>query len=219
MKRKGFALTPPLLRVILSVTMILIILLAFGIWQFGYHKLKGVAANVASTNQQANASQDSLTKLQSLQKQLDEHQDTAKKAAEIVATSQGYHYQNQITEDLERCAADAGVSIESYTFSSDSSSGGATSGTSSTPTTTPTTPATGGTSQSTSGGSKLPSVSGLKTVTETVSLKSPLSYNNYLRFLYDIQQNSLKMQVTGLSLSQGADGLSSQDLTIQAYIQ
>ena len=215
MNLKKPALTAPLLRIILSVSMVLIVLVAFGVWKFGYSKISEFAAHVASVSQQANASQNNLSQLQNLQKQLDAHHSTVDKAAAIVAQSQGYHYQNQVTEDLQRFANDAGVSIESYTFSNGTSSnaGASTSapaGASSSATATPGTSATSGAT---------PAPNGLKTATVTISVKGPINYMNYLRFLNDIQQNSLKMQINGLSLASDNDGLSSQTLTVQVYIQ
>lgn len=215
MNLKKPALTAPLLRIILSVSMVLIVLVAFGVWKFGYSKISEFAAHVASVSQQANASQNNLSQLQNLQKQLDAHHSTVDKAAAIVAQSQGYHYQNQVTEDLQRFANDAGVSIESYTFSNGTSSnaGASTSapaGASSSATATPGASATSGAT---------PAPNGLKTATVTISVKGPINYMNYLRFLNDIQQNSLKMQINGLSLASDNDGLSSQTLTVQVYIQ
>lgn len=222
MNLKKPALTAPLLRIILSVSMVLIVLVAFGIWKFGYSKISEFAAHVASVSQQANASQNNLSQLQNLQKQLDAHHSTVDKAAAIVAQSQGYHYQNQVTEDLQRFANDAGVSIESYTFSNGTSSNAGastsapaaapapTSGASSSATATPGASATSGAT---------PAPNGLKTATVTISVKGPINYMNYLRFLNDIQQNSLKMQINGLSLASDNDGLSSQTLTVQVYIQ
>lgn len=209
-KMREAKLTPTLLRVILIGTMLLISLLGFAIWQISYKKLASVSNNVAQIQQQADASNDSVQQLLTLKTQLDSHQDTVAKAAAIVAQSQEYKYQNQITQDLERFAQDAGVTIESYTFSNGASSGGAA-------TTTTAPPATAAPAPAPAAGSQPSAASGLKSTTVVVTPKSPVNYRNYLKFLNDIQQNSLKMQIDGLSLAKQTDGLSSQALNIKVY--
>ena len=192
---KQLRLTATTLRIVLSVTILLIVIAGYFVWQFGHGSITKLAKEVAATNQQATNSGNDLNNLQSIKSQLQNRQETVKKAASLVAESQGYQYQNQITEDLQSFASNAGVTIQSYNFSSSTTPGVTTS------------------SAPTSG----KPIAGLKTVTETIALKSPLSYTSYLQFINDIQNNSLRMQISGLSLSVNSDGLSSAALTITAF--
>lgn len=195
---KNFQLTAPILRIILSITLVLITIVGFFIWQTGHNIIANLAGEVAKTNQNATSSANDLSELQSLQSQLDAHKGTAAKAVALIAESKNYQYQNQLTQDLQTFASAAGVTIQSYTYASSSASGGA--------------------------GSAVPtgtiSIAGLKTVTVTVGLGTPLDYNSYLQFINDIQNNGLHMQVTGLSLSASNGGnLSSEALTVTAFTQ
>lgn len=65
-------------------------------------------------------------------------------------------------------------------------------------------------------------VKGLKTVVANVSLKSPLEYANYLRFLKLIEKNLTKMQVTQLEIGNDLKSpttISSQLITLEVYVR
>lgn len=75
---------------------------------------------------------------------------------------------------------------------------------------------------STSAASKASAVPGLKSINATISLQSPVPYNNYLRFLKLIERNLTKMQVTQLDISNDlktAGAISSPIITVEVYVR
>lgn len=75
---------------------------------------------------------------------------------------------------------------------------------------------------STSATSKASNVPGLKSINATISLQSPVPYNNYLRFLKLIERNLTKMQVTQLDISNDlktAGAISSPIITLEVYVR
>lgn len=74
----------------------------------------------------------------------------------------------------------------------------------------------------TTAGSSKSSVKGLKTMVANISLQSPVSYNNYLRFLKLIERNLTKMQVTQMDISNDlktSGGISSPVITLEVYVR
>ncbi|MBC7746518.1 hypothetical protein H7Y40_00885 [Pedobacter sp.] len=120
-----------------------------------------------------------IDKLKNLEKVLATNTASIQKADQIVSESKQYEYQDQIVNDINAYAARTGVKIIGYDFS--------TAATTTTPAvaTTPTTP----------------QVSGVKTLNVTLSLQSPMPFDNYLRFVKAIEKNLTKMQVSGINIS------------------
>lgn len=120
----------------------------------------------------AEVSAHDLDRLKSLQKILDADQDSVHKAEQIVAATQQYQYQDQIINDINSYAQQTGVEITAYNF--------------------------GATGQPAAAQSK---VAGVKTISASITLKSPLPFDNYLRFLKAIEQNLTKMQISGINIT------------------
>lgn len=120
-----------------------------------------------------------IDKLKNLEKVLATNTASIQKADQIVSESKQYEYQDQIVNDINAYAARTGVKIIGYDFG--------TAATTTTPAvaTTPTTP----------------QVSGVKTLNVTLSLQSPMPFDNYLRFVKAIEKNLTKMQVSGINIS------------------
>lgn len=204
-KKNKLTINASIFRIVLSIGMVLIVVLGFFIWKYGTGYLKDVGANVAKINQESESSNSAVSQLQNLESELKQTSEEQQKAKNIVAQSQGYQFQDQITADIQRFANSSGITIDSFTYS-----GG----------TTGDAPAAAS-GQSAAGQPTSPTaqIAGLTPVTVTIGLKSPLNYASYVAFLHDIEQNSLKMQIAGLSLTSDTSGLTSQDLMIQAYIK
>lgn len=196
-------LTPRRLQIVLLVTMLLIVIGGVVIFQFAKTTLGAVAKDAAQTSADAEASQTAVTRLQQTERDLAANQDMVKRASRIAAESREYLYQDQIIKDLNTFANRNGVTIQGIDFGGGSTTAGAT-----------TTPSTG---------AALPTPTaapgGLKTVTATITLKSPVNYASFLRFIRDIEQNLTKMQLGSLSLTRGEDGLTSDALTVQVYVR
>lgn len=130
-----------------------------------------------------------------LRRALDDNKESVTRAAAIVADTKYYQYQDQIVEDISSYASASGLTVLGFDFSSASSG--------------PT-------------GQTAPTSSGLKTVVATVSLKSPVPYENYLRFLKLIERNLTKMQITQLDISSDLKSpgtISSPIITLEVFVQ
>lgn len=121
-----------------------------------------------------------LDRLKNLEKILAQNQNSVQKAAQIVADTKLYQYQDQIINDINSYALHTGVEVTGYDFSSSSQPAGTST-------------------------LKKPVIKGVKTTSVTLALKSPMPYDNFLRFLIAIEKNLTKMQVTGINLSPSAD--------------
>jgi len=65
-------------------------------------------------------------------------------------------------------------------------------------------------------------INGVKSVVATVSLKSPISYPNYLRFLKLIERNLTKMQVSKLDITLPLENpgfVNSSSMTVEVYVR
>lgn len=199
------------MRLLLSASLVLILLGMGGGFYMAYSKLKETAADVAETQSRAKSSDSNLQYLIGLQAQLTKHKASAEKANQIVAESQSYQYQNQIINDLTRYASQAGVSITSFTFQ-DAATPKKAAGNQSTSTTNQATTEQGGATTA------APSI---KSTIVSIQLSNDLIYKNLLHFIYLIEQNLTRMQISDLSLSrgEGIDSVSAQTLNVEVYIR
>lgn len=197
-------LTPRYLQIILLVTMVLIVIGGAVIFQFAKANLATVAKDAAQISADAEASQTTVTRLQQTERDLTANQQAVQRASKIAAESREYLYQDQIIKDLNTFARRNGVTIQGIDFGGSSSAtpGASSSGTATTPLPTP----------SVSGG-------GLKSINAAITLKSPIRYESFLRFIRDIEQNLTKMQLSSLSLSNSDTGITSDTLNVQVYVR
>ncbi len=194
-------LTPPKLRIILSVSMFLIVAAAVAAASLSYPFLRDRAVETSHATLDASASQNNLRALEELKERLGEDQEIVSRANSIVAESKSYQYQDQIIGDLNNYAGKAGVEITNIDFTA----------TASTPSPSATTPPA----------APAPvAPSGVKSMQATVTLKNPINYLSLLRFLRSIEQNLTKMQVSKVSLAKDASGgVSSETLAIEVYVR
>lgn len=193
-------MTAQKLRLLLLVSIALLIALsAIGFW-FVHKQLVGFAEQVRTTTAVANASTQDLANLQSLKTQLAEDADTVERTKNIVADSQYYAYQDQIIKDINTYANRAGVTITGYTFNT------ATAGAASQATTTP-------------AAASAQTVAGLKSVSVSVAIKSPVKYSSIMNFIHAIEQNLTKMQLAGISLTKDpqTDNVTANSLNLEVY--
>jgi hypothetical protein len=205
---KHSRLTPTMLRLILSIGLLLTISIAAIIFTLASSQLKTVATTVSHKVADAKASQNSLTNLKKIERFLADHQATVTRANDIVAESKSYEYQNQIINDLKTYASTAGVKINNFDFAAGNSA-------------TPTTPATTGAAAAAPLPGAATATPGVKSTSVSISLQSPIKYENLLRFIKAIEQNLTKMQISTVTLSKGgADSEVTTDaLSIEVYIR
>lgn len=154
-----------------------------------------LAAKVIETDHartDADMSATELQQLKQLQKQLAIEQDVISRAKQIAATSAQYQYQDQIINDVSDYAGRYGIGISNFDFSS--------------------TPGASTTTQT---------VNGAKKVAFTVTLKGPLPYTTFLRFMRDLESNLTKIQVTSLTLTPDVDpnSVTNPTLSLAVYVK
>lgn len=198
------------MRIILVVVLIAILLLMGGGFYLAYTSLEKTAKEVSEVQTQAQTSDAKLQNLALLEKQLKENSIAVDRAKQIVADSQSYQYQNQIINDLTYYANQAHISITSFTFQD--STAAASSSSSST-----------SSSSTSSTNSTLPAstVNGVKSTQVAIQLGGNVAYQDFLHFLYLIEQNLTRMQVADVTMSKGDDPntVSAQSLNIEVYIR
>lgn len=205
-------LTPTTLRIVLIAALLLLAALGTGLFMVGYGQVKDYAADAQKTAAEASASNSSLQDLIATKQELEQDSDTVNRAAQIVAQSQSYKYQDQIITDIARFTSEAGLSVTNISF---------------TDTKTTSVPATTGTAAGTTtpeGGVVGAAPAGVKSVTATVTLKNPVEYEKMLNFIHLIEQSLFRMQISQISLSRSTDAnnpnlVSSDVLTIEVFIR
>lgn len=181
---------------IVHVTLYLTIVLLVGAIGFGIYTLHSQLAHYATTVDHlqidSEVNQRSIENSIKLRRVLDENKDSVERAAAIVADTKYYEYQDQIVQDIGSYAAATGITVLGFDFS-------------------PTATAT-----------KTTNVPGLNTVVAAVSLKNPVPYTNYVRFLKLIERNLTKMQITQLTIANDLKtpgAISSPIITVEVFVR
>lgn len=206
-------MTARTLRIVLIALLVLLIAGGYGLFTLGHNYLNDQAQLTSDAATKAEASKQEQSNLANTKIELEKNQQAVERAAKITANSKNYAYQDQITNDISRIAKQTGVTITSISFDEAS---GSTSGA----TPAPATPAPGATAAA-SGLTAAP-VTGVKSTSATITLKSPVPYNQIVNFIYAVEQNLTKMRVGGIALSadQASRGdVSSGAITIEVYLQ
>lgn len=164
-----------LLRRILSGIIVLLVIGTGVSYYFLADMLKKSVIEADHARIDASIYTSDINRLKKLQTQLVKDKDIVTRAHDIVASSTDFKYQDSVINDINSLADQTGVDVTGYTFV-DSTAGA----------TTPATPT--------------PSVTAKK-VTINIAMRSPVPYDNYLRFLRAIELNLTRFQVTGVNVS------------------
>ena len=185
-------------RIVLSLLLLIILSAMVGLVIFAYSFLSKTSEEVGKMQTEAIAVDAKIQSLLASKSQLDRNSDTVKKAKNIVSESKLYQYQNQIIQDLNTYADRAGIPIKSFSFQNE-----------------PTTSAKTATS------SKQISTSpaGVKSTFVSIQLGDHIDYTKFLHFLSLIEKNVTRMQLSGVSISRGANNheISIQSLEVKVY--
>lgn len=205
-------------RLFIAGIFLLIVGAIFGFTFLG-KLLQDRALEVSHAQTDATIGSNNVKQLEQLNNSLKDNQEVVQRAKEIVAESRSYQYQDQIVQDINSFADRVGITVLGYNFSDGNTD---TTGSAS-PAPSPTPPTSSATSDSTA---VTPHTSaappGIKTVTANITLKNPVPYSNFLKFLKLIEQNVTKMQVTGVSLSPDAahpDQISNPTIGLTVYVR
>ena len=192
------ALNASIARIVLSLLLLIILSAMVGLVIFAYSFLSKTSEEVGKMQTEATAVDAKIQSLLASKSQLDRNSDTVKKAKNIVSESKLYQYQNQIIQDLNTYADRAGIPIKSFSFQNE-----------------PTTSAKTATS------SKQTSTSpaGVKSTFVSIQLGDHIDYTKFLHFLSLIEKNVTRMQLSGVSISRGANNheISIQSLEVKVY--
>lgn len=107
--------------------------------------------------------------------------------------SEASQYQHQVIRDIDTFASQTGVTVQGYNFES-----------------------------AEGGGASTTAASGTIATNVTVTLKNPVSFTNYMRFLKAIEQNLTRMQVTGVSISPDGNDphlVSNPQIGLEVYLK
>ena len=184
-----------MLRLLLSISIPVVVALASAGFLFGLGILKGYAVEVSHKKVDAEASNGKIKALEKTKDELDRNSDVLNKIGLLKSDSEFPEF--RIVDEIKKIAANNNLIIDSFTYANSAASAGET-------------PATGGVAAPTGGAAVTPATpaagatSGAKTVSLSVTLKSPLSYEDFLQFTYDIEQNLPKMKLTGITISTGS---------------
>ena len=185
-------------RIVLSLLLLIILSAMVGLVIFAYSFLSKTSEEVGKMQTEATAVDAKIQSLLASKSQLDRNSDTVKKAKNIVSESKPYQYQNQIIQDLNTYADRAGIPIKSFSFQNE-----------------PTTSAKTVTlSKQTSA-----SPAGVKSTFVSIQLGDHIDYTKFLHFLSLIEKNVTRMQLSGVSISRGANNheISIQSLEVKVY--
>lgn len=200
---KKSRLNPRSLRVILAIFLLLIIGLGAAGFVYAQKELLSYAKEISRKKVDANASNSSISTLQNVQKELQGYDDVKQKIGALRAGDEFPIF--RIVDEVNKIASRNNVPISSFSFGNSAAAPAA--GASPAPTTpAPAIPA-------------VPSASSSKIISLTVNFGQISNYQDYLQFLYDIEQNVPKMRVTSVSVNSGAatpDANATQNTTGQS---
>ena len=185
-------------RIVLSLLLLIILSAMVGLVIFAYSFLSKTSEEVGKMQTEAIAVDAKIQSLLASKSQLDRNSDTVKKAKNIASESKLYQYQNQIIKDLNTYADRAGIPIKAFSFQNE-----------------PTTSAKTATSSKRTPASP----AGVKSTFVSIQLGDHIDYTKFLHFLSLIEKNVTRMQLSGVSISRGANNheISIQSLEVKVY--
>jgi hypothetical protein len=178
-----------------------IVLSLAGIGAVIYYASGYLASEVSETVHtriKADLSKNDLDRLKILEKVLENNKASVEKAAQIVSDSKKYEYQDQIVSDINTYAVKTGVSVTGFDFGDAFAT------------------------STRSSAQKTPAVTGVKSISVTLTLGSPMPYDNYLRFIKAVEQNLTKMQVAGINITpdeQSPGAISNPSVVLIVYVR
>ena len=185
-------------RIVLSLLLLIILSAMVGLVIFAYSFLSKTSEEVGKMQTEAIAVDAKIQSLLASKSQLDRNSDTVTKAKNIVSESKLYQYQNQIIKDLNTYADRAGIPIKAFSFQNE-----------------PTTSA-----KTTKSSKRTPAnPAGVKSTFVSIQLGDHIDYTKFLHFLSLIEKNVTRMQLSGVSISRGANNheISIQSLEVKVY--
>lgn len=209
-KKRDMALTATRFRIILTIGMLLIIVVGSAGFLASKDWLKNYTVDVSKQRVDASASDGNLEALQTIQQELAQQQSILTKANLLKSTNEFPEF--QIVDIVSKTASKNKISVASFAYVDGSQPASGDNTATPAPATAPVSP------EGTPAG---PVVSSGKKVGITVTLKTPVKLKRLLQFMYDIEQNVPKMQISGVSLTPSDKGSSVNvdPLTIEMFVK
>lgn len=161
---------------------------------FGNMFLRDQAVRTGQARIDGELVSEEITRLQSLRTYFDNNKNTVRRAADVVAESQQYSYQNQVIDDINTYAGRNGITILSFDF----------------PVAALNNPAVA------------VAPGGLKRSAITINVQGPVPYDTFMLFVKSIEQNLTKMQITSIALAPDPESrtlLSDSSISIEVYLR
>lgn len=222
-KAQKAAFTATRMRMVLIGALTLVLLVMSAGFYLAYSALKTTAANVADVQSAAASVDADLRNLVKLESDMKRYADVVEKTQNIVPDSIKYMYQDQIIKDMTAMAGNAGVTVTAFDFGTSSADGTANSGTAPPTATIPAPGADGSTdvttTPETTEAAPAAAAPAIQSIFISISLRDT-TYENLLRFIYLIENNVSRMQISQLTLSPGTNGMASIDaLEVEMYVR
>lgn len=195
--------TPVKVRTTIATILIVLMILGIVIFLLGYQQIRIYSADTQQTAADAQESNTKVQRLIATKKQLEQDAAIVARASQLVSVSQSYLYQDQIIRDINSYASAASIVLDSITFN-DAAAPGAT-----------------------TAGATAPPV-GIKITTATVTLKNPVNYIKYLRFIHSLEQSLFRMSVLGVGMAKSTspddlkkdpEAIIAEPVSIEVYIK
>lgn len=198
------SMKPSLLRLLLSISMILVASGTVVGFVFVQKQLSAYAVEVSHIKVDASGSKQSLTTLQTLEKELERNQDVILKATSLKHVSDLPQF--QAIEDVQNHAKANNLQLKNVTFSSNEAA-----------------PATTGAAPATSTPATTPPATQSDGINITFTLADGLNdgsvnIDEFLNFLYDIEHSIPKLQVQGIGVAgKGSTRVTVEPITVKMF--
>lgn len=207
------SLTAKKLRIILSVSFAVILIIGVGGFIFMQQRLNSYAVEISKLNADAQSGDQNLQTLTSLEAKLVELQATRSKLGTVLADEN--NFANQAVAEITDIANAAGVSISGFEYveaDAEASSG--------TPAAAPATGATSPTATPAQPTTPSAAPAGVKKKAITVNVASPVEYTNLMNFIRGIENNDLLMQIGSVSMSKAeGNAVTTQTYTVEVFVK
>lgn len=197
--RKRSSFDAQKLRIVLSVSILLLVGLAAGVFIFFRSQLVSYAQQVQLDNANAQVSASDVNRLKTLKEELESNVVAVTRAKNIVAESKYYQYQNQIIADITSYGKKAGLQIAGFTFNNE---------------------VAGAAAGAAAGATQTIAPAGLKSTSVSVSIRNPVNYQAVAKFVNYIEVNLTKMQVLGIAITKAETNngnVNANPITIEVY--
>lgn len=193
-------------RLILISILTVAILASIAATYFGQSFLRANSESVIQAVSTEFSSKNRLEQLQKAEEELKKHSESIVKSKQIASSGEGFAYQQQLIDDINRYAARAGITVTGYSFSE----GGAVAQTTATPAA-PAAPGAG------AGGP-----AGMSKVSVSVSFVSPIDYNTLMRFLTILETSLPKINAQSIQINRSESNpneVNMSSLNLEVYIK